>query len=231
MLAIEFSQRGGGIALRVGDDVRQADLPPGERADAWLMAALDDLFRDAGRLPSDLASVGVSIGPGGFTGLRVSIATAKMLALACGARLAGVPSALVAAGSCPDPGPILVVLAARNETFWADRLVRGEGAWVSSGKPGACAPGAPAIEVLLQGVSLVLADEHCPAPVRDACDAAGLEVRAPTFDPRACLAATDRMVAAGATTPASELLPIYLRPPEAVIPKAVREGRPGVFGL
>src|SRR6185295_10090138 len=91
-----------------------------------LLPAIDRLFRRAGLSPADLrgGAVAVSAGPGGFTGLRIAIAAAKMLAETLQVRLIGVPSALVAAEAHAGEGPIIVALACKNETFWCTRLER-----------------------------------------------------------------------------------------------------------
>jgi tRNA A37 threonylcarbamoyladenosine modification protein TsaB len=65
------------------------------------MPAIDRLFRRLGLTPESLRGgpVAVSIGPGGFTGLRIAVSTAKMLAETLGVKIIAVPSALVAAES------------------------------------------------------------------------------------------------------------------------------------
>lgn len=44
---------------------------------SWLHVAIDDLLRKTGKKPADLQGVGVTIGPGSYTGLRVGLSTAK----------------------------------------------------------------------------------------------------------------------------------------------------------
>jgi tRNA threonylcarbamoyladenosine biosynthesis protein TsaB len=49
---------------------------------AWLHTAVRDLLKDAGLPVSDLNAVGISIGPGSYTGLRIGLSTAKGLCYA-----------------------------------------------------------------------------------------------------------------------------------------------------
>jgi tRNA threonylcarbamoyladenosine biosynthesis protein TsaB len=215
-LGIETSQRAGGVALRDrAGTVHEELIPTRTRHDDELMSAVERLFAGADLPPSALEAVGVSVGPGGFTGLRIAVATAKMLALALGCRVIAVESALVVAESlAPDEvatGPVLVALAAKRGTFWATRLVRDADGW--SGDAGALAD---AETVALDGLAALAGDEHLPDVVRERCAAAGVPVVTPRFEPRACLAVAERMDEAGRTVDPHRLLPIYPRPPEAV---------------
>jgi tRNA threonylcarbamoyladenosine biosynthesis protein TsaB len=90
-----------------------------------LLPRLAQLFAAAGRDPADLGAVGVSVGPGNFTGLRIGLATAKTLAWSLGCPLAPVPTLEVLAAQVPSqPHPIGVVMdAKRGEVFWG--LYRG----------------------------------------------------------------------------------------------------------
>ncbi len=85
-----------------------------------LVPAIERACRKGKISQRDLTIVAVSIGPGGYTSLRIAIAAAKMIAMATGARLIGVPTALVAARSSLDgrtpPSSILVTLASKNDT-------------------------------------------------------------------------------------------------------------------
>src|SRR6185503_7170285 len=119
ILAIETSQHQGGVALcDARGEVQVETLSSAKRHDDDLLPAIDRLMRRASASPRDLAAVGVSIGPGGFTGLRIAISTAKMFAEALGAQLVAVPSALVAAEGHSGKSPFLVGLASKGESCW-----------------------------------------------------------------------------------------------------------------
>lgn len=85
-LAIEASGLGGSVALFQYDDHYKGELhsqcvlPPNRGSVQTLAPAIDQLLRDAQFRVSQLASLSVTCGPGSFTGLRVGLATAKLLA-------------------------------------------------------------------------------------------------------------------------------------------------------
>src|SRR5436190_12445195 len=110
-----------------------------KRHDDDLLPAIDRLFARCGFTPRDLSgggAVGVSVGPGGFTGLRIAVATAKMLAETLDTKLVAVPSALVAAESIRDQtSEIIVALASKAESFWSTRLERIDYEWRIAGTP------------------------------------------------------------------------------------------------
>jgi tRNA A37 threonylcarbamoyladenosine modification protein TsaB len=62
-----------------------------------LLPAIDRACRRAGIAARQIARVGVSVGPGGYTSLRVACAAGKMIAEAVGALCVPVSSAAVAA--------------------------------------------------------------------------------------------------------------------------------------
>ncbi len=57
-----------------------------------LLPMIDELLKNAGYTVDDVELIGVSKGPGSFTGVRIGIATVKGLAFATGASIAGVSS-------------------------------------------------------------------------------------------------------------------------------------------
>jgi len=91
-----------------------------------VMAHIDALLRRHGLAPKDLALVGVGRGPGGFTGVRVGLATALGLTLATGAP--AWPVCSLAALACHVPsGPALVMLDARRGEVYAGLFDAGRG--------------------------------------------------------------------------------------------------------
>jgi tRNA threonylcarbamoyladenosine biosynthesis protein TsaB len=218
VLAIETSQRTASIALVGADgEVLFEPLAAARRHDDDLVPAIDRLFDGAGVAPGSLEVVGVSVGPGGFTGLRIAVAAAKMMALSLEARIVAVPSALVAAEACTDErasqGPIMVALASKRGSFWATKLAAAADGWqIDDDRTGLV----DAETVALDGLTAVLADEHLPDIARTRCTDAGIPVIEPVLDARACLAITRRRAAAQDFTDPLKLAPIYPRPPEAV---------------
>jgi len=106
------------VALVDGDTVL-AEHSSGERAQA-LLTLLDAVVRETGLTRADLARVVVCTGPGGFTGLRVGVATARGLAAALDLPIAGVSTlASVAATGVVNGSPTVVasVDAKRGELF------------------------------------------------------------------------------------------------------------------
>ena len=216
LLAIECSQRRGGVALRDADggvhvhrfdaDARHGDV---------LLPAIDDVCSAAGVARGDLVGCGVSIGPGGFTGLRVSIATARSMAWSLGMPVYGVPSALVVAGSVEtDDRTAVVGLSGKGTDAWLTGVRRDDGRW-SIDRDGTLVDEA-ALGGWFDGQGLLLADEHLPEGMRSAADAAGWIIREPRWEPAACLDLVAQRHDAGVADDVHGLLPIYPRVPEAV---------------
>lgn len=216
MLAIETSQREGSVALRDQQGtVHLEQLQSARRHDDDLLPAIDRLMARCGLKPSDLSSVAVSVGPGGFTGLRIAVTTAKMFAEALKVHLVAVPSALVAAEGTPGGALArLVALAGKADTFWATMLQR-----PAIGEPWQII-GEPALmdhqQMPITGIDEVLADDHLPAAARQVCEQAGLSITPPQFSAEACLRVAQPLLEARGPVDPLYLVPIYPRQPEAV---------------
>jgi len=93
-LAFETSGRFGSVALgRDGELVETAGLPRKKRHNLELMPEVAALFERHSLQPADLSELYISLGPGSFTGLRIAIATAKMLSLTnTNLKIVGVPT-------------------------------------------------------------------------------------------------------------------------------------------
>lgn len=112
------------IAAARGHEIVQIrELPPEFRHIENLTPALEELLREVGWSPSSLEALVVAAGPGSFTGLRVGMAAAKGLALACGAPVVSVDSleALAATETAADPafqGLLVPVIDARKARLY-----------------------------------------------------------------------------------------------------------------
>ena len=225
-LAIEVSNPaaavdGGGPSVAVaaieGDEIvgsiEVERLRETGRHDDDLMPAMERVCARGGAAPGDIAKVVVSTGPGGFTGLRVAVATAKALALSIGAVVVGVPTAAVAARRVEgDSSPALVLLNSKRVggevTAWG--VVVGGGVVIET--LGLVGP--EQVEVIRDqhGVRSFVADPKLPDGFVDACGALGLDRRGLIVDAGACLEAGVGL--AGVDVDA--LVPLYGREPEAV---------------
>lgn len=180
-------------------------LDPQAPHDANLIPAIDRLFSHARVRPRDLAAIAVSVGPGGFTAIRVAVTTAKFIAEATGARCYPVPSAsVVAARATNHSQPFAVALASKDDStfltrFCADRTPLDQGTLITA-------------HDFPTDLKLLIADRFLPAPIRDRAQALAIPVVPPRFDPLACLEA------ARSLQPVEPpfLLPMYPREPEAV---------------
>ena len=211
-LAVETSQRRGSVAVRdLAGQVHYASLGADLRHDDALLPAVDRLYADAGLRPVDTGVVCVSVGPGGFTGLRIGVATGKLLAEVLGADLVAVPSALVVAESFDGTGPIIVALASKDATAWLTRLEQRNRVWTIVGA------GRLQDHLELNGIEAVLADEHLPDGMRRCCDQAGVAIVRPVFDARSCMIAGMRCFDAGDTVAPATLAPLYSRAPAVTL--------------
>src|SRR5579872_6033999 len=84
-----------------------------------LLPMIDRVAAAVGLTPNELDIVAVTVGPGGFTGIRAGLAAAHGLALAAGARLVGISSFAAVAGGISDGEPrLLVALDSRREDLY-----------------------------------------------------------------------------------------------------------------
>jgi tRNA threonylcarbamoyladenosine biosynthesis protein TsaB len=104
----------------------------GSYADA-LLVVVQEILAENGRTSQELKGIGVIVGPGSFTGLRIGVATAKGLAYGLGCPLVGVGTleAMAAALLEENPGVDYAVPsldARRQEVFSA--IYKRKGSWV-----------------------------------------------------------------------------------------------------
>lgn len=123
MLVIDTATAATVVGVLAGDRVveRRHDPAPGDRPGhvSEVLALMEQALAEAGTELGALGRIGVGVGPGSFTGLRIGVATARGLAHATGLELVPV-STLGALSAAAGPGRVLAVLdARRGEAFTA----------------------------------------------------------------------------------------------------------------
>jgi tRNA threonylcarbamoyladenosine biosynthesis protein TsaB len=213
--------------LRDGAVVAERSLDPAQAAGRRVAEEVHRLLGDAGMIVGALGEIVVGVGPGGFTGLRIGIATALGLGQALAIPVRGVASiealALGIVPHVPERAIVVPVIdAKRHEVFTA--AYRGVGA----GK----------LETLIEpiattetGLAERLADLASPgAPVYlagDGChrvaELASQAVRVLPEDSAAHRMAAVRLAERAAAGGGRPVTPLYLRLPDAEVNRIRRE--------
>ena len=113
ILSFDTSAAHCAAALVLGDRVigaRHEEMAKGQAE--RLFPLLQELLAEAGMNWGDLAAIGVGVGPGNFTGVRISVASARGLALSLGVPAIGVT--MLEALALGIDGPVLAALDARR---------------------------------------------------------------------------------------------------------------------
>lgn len=209
VLAIDTSSPAvtAGIVSLAGDVVLAAQRSPlDSRGHGELLApAIRDALAEIGSSPRELRAIVAGTGPGPFTGLRVGLVTAAVMAELLAIPAYGVCSLDAIADACADEPDLLVAAdARRREVYWA-RYRHG----VRDGEPQVTAPAAVATDgvTALAGAGAELYADVWP----------GLRRRGERYpDPVALVRLARERIESGA--PSDPLTPLYLRRPDAVAP-------------
>lgn len=169
-----------------------------------LIPAIARLFARTGCRPDQIGLVAVSIGPGGYTALRIAVTVGRFIAWSVGARVAGVPSARVVAARVAPAGPFAVALASKGDDAFVTRFR-------SASEPPDKGMLMRAEDLAGLGVGVLVADRFLPASMRARAAELGIRIVPPLFDPAALLDL------AGVGDDPATLHPIYPREPEAVV--------------
>ncbi|MGH7242543.1 MAG: tRNA threonylcarbamoyladenosine biosynthesis protein TsaB [Phycisphaerales bacterium] len=201
----------------VAGEILTESLKRGTGREDDLMAAIDRVSKRTGIGAKQIGLVAVSVGPGGFTALRVAVTAGNVIAFATGASCSAVPSALVAASKVECSGRFAVMLASKADSAFATIFEPG---WRRAGHvhPGRLVRAA---DIAALDVEFMVADKFLPAVIAEAASKSGIQLIDPTFDPAACLEL-------GCAMPIGDpgsLKPLYAREPEAVTLWKARQKR------
>jgi tRNA threonylcarbamoyladenosine biosynthesis protein TsaB len=234
ILALDTAGTACSAALWRRDDIVAERYEPMRRGQSErLLPMIAEVMAEAGVGYADVDAIGVTRGPGAFTGVRIGLATARALGLASAkpviaatcfeVSLEAVPSAMW--DSHGPKGLILVALDAKRADLYAQVFDAGG---VPRSEPQALLPEllpdlvAQAAPTSVEGAVIVAGDAETIA--LEALWAAGLPARgvaAETGAPAVPSAAGLVRLLARRELPAAETAPprpLYLRPPDVTLP-------------
>ncbi len=142
LLAIDTSTQTIGIAfydepVLIGELVWRT----GSHHTVELAPAIAELMRRCKVKPGDLEALGVALGPGSFTTLRIGLALAKGMALSLAIPVIGVPTFEYQVAAQPlAPYPLLAVLPAGRSRMAVQQFKADDTAWQPDGEPAVLTP-------------------------------------------------------------------------------------------
>ncbi len=131
-LAVETSGGRGSVLVACGEEILASDsFKVEQQHGVQLLPTVDALTKKAELLPTDFDEVYVSGGPGSFTGLRIGITFAKAMAFALDCKVVRVPSLDVLAQNAlelePEPQRVISIFdAKRGNVFGRTFELRGD---------------------------------------------------------------------------------------------------------
>lgn len=136
ILAIDTSTQWMGIALFDGSLIIYEKVwKTNRRHTVELAPAIESALLDTDTERKELQAVGVAIGPGSFTSLRIGLATAKGLCLSLHIPLLGIPSLDVTARGIPIQDiEMMCLLRAGRERLAVMKYTNNNGRWESVGE-------------------------------------------------------------------------------------------------
>ena len=214
VLAFDTSASGLSVALRVAGEtvaVARQFMPHGQ-AEA-LLPAVQQVMSEGGVVFAELDLIAVTVGPGSFTGVRVGLATARALGLAMGTPVQGIVSTEALAYSAPTEEQAGRSVMAIMDSRRSDLFVQMFDPDLSTlGPPFAAA--ATALPGLLPEGPLLLVGERTGEVTLEGRDVRVSSCTLP--DAGAIAALAERRFGTNEAIPPE---PLYLRPPDAALPK------------
>lgn len=121
ILAFDTSVAHVAAALLSGDTILAQQVEPMQKGQAErLFGLLQEVLDKGGVTWNDLTAIGVGIGPGNFTGIRISVSAARGLALSLGIPAVGVSS--FEAQAIDAPRPVFSLIDARRDQVFVQEL-------------------------------------------------------------------------------------------------------------
>ena len=123
LLALDTSTPAAALAVGTAAGTVYGAAPdPAERHGRNLVPAIGALLESAGVAIGEVGGIAVGLGPGSYTGLRIGVTAAKVLAYTLGVPLVGLDSLEVVARNAPPHARRVAVIAdaQRGEVYAAD---------------------------------------------------------------------------------------------------------------
>lgn len=226
LLGLETATTAALVALLDGDTRRELVATTDRRHTETLLPAASALLAEAGHTVADLDGVVIDVGPGLFTGLRVGVSTARSLAAAAGLPLFSVTSLEVLAADprTPDDGTVVAIVDARRGEVFV-QCFRGPREWRRpEAPPIVCRP--DELTALVAGLAgEVVAVGDGARRYGDVLMSRGIEVVEAIEFPSALVACRLVREEARSPRPIDEVVPLYLRDPDAIANFTIAPGR------
>jgi len=232
LLAIDTSTRSGGVALwDNGVTVASMSWRSTYHHSEELIPAISSLLSSRRVSMRDLQGIGVALGPGGFSALRVGLSTAKGLAMPIGLPLVGVGTLEAEAYPWREVGMAVQPILDLGRGNLATARFAHEGAgWSKVAGENVTTP--DDLLASLQGAgSTILCGEGVPSyqdALRDGLPTGSILVPFTTSASRlsALGAMAESKLSEGEATSMAGLEPLYLRPPNIGPPKTLKRIQP-----
>ena len=231
ILAIDTATRRGTVAVGAADGrvLAERGWATEHRPGSALAQQLDEVLRAAALDLRDIGAIAVGLGPGSFTGLRVGLATAKVLAHALRRPIVGIGTAeALAWGAARATGPdaagryAIVLPAGASDHYLAPVDLAGDA--VTSPEPPRLLPPGTSLRDVASGARLVAVDVPPPAAGDGALPPEALDLGRAALErlAEALLALAARALAAGRSDDAATLVPAYVALPRGVTDAAAQ---------
>lgn len=191
-----------------------------------LVPMIQEVMSEAGSGYADLDVIAVTVGPGGFTGVRIGLATARGLALALGRPLVGISNFLALAAAARAEAPPDRLIAAMIDAKRRDLYVQVFTPELAPhGEPAAVLP--ESLEAFLPPGALVLVGDGVDQAL-GALAGGGRDLVVSAVPGVVDAAQVADLVGTGAVSGAASERPqpLYLRPPDVTLPERTAPARP-----